>query len=265
MRTPLILHLVYIVMGKKVIKLIPRRHPDYRVSILRDTSRMEWSVVRMVDTAKEKNMKRSSETKFEIDNGMTEILQGELRLCKDTKSDKVVVCTSSGDPFSNWEPISDDGSIKFKTEQDFCLEVQENRGDGERLVLVGAKCRPDAKNQLFNISDVEEEESDEDNIESGRDMDQSLENMVSFLLQPTSGSRKPVKQRIILYNGGGKKLASFVGPVNSPVGGLNPGVLPHSDDGVPSPPKSFKTLPGLNNDGDFSIAPSYAGYGRGAY
>ncbi|KMV65725.1 hypothetical protein M970_082020 [Encephalitozoon cuniculi EcunIII-L] len=254
----LIFYATSLVMGNEMVRIAPRSHPDSLVAIVKAG---EKDTVRVVSTKENRKIGKSQEGVFEINKGMTEILQGKTKLCKDEKRDDIKVCTGNDEVYSKWSLVSENGSVRFKTENDICLEVEDKKTP-EGIKLVGKRCKLNSPSQLFDLKFVEEESQDSNEIEFDKSSqkDLPLEELLPFLLKQSQSRAPATKQRIILYDGEGKKIVSFKGSV-SPllIASLSSGILPHSST-TPTPYSAYRPLTGTDAGEDVAVTPNYADY-----
>jgi hypothetical protein len=158
-----------------------------------------------------RSKRRRQELLFEIKDGTTDISQGELKLCKHPRTSDIIACDVNDSLFTKWDFISDSGSVKIRTDNNICLEYSRNPKT-LRERLSGQPCASRAE-QLFDIEFQKEDDKDKERDRSN--FDQPLENLVPYLLNAPFRGEYPAKQKIILYDGKKKPIASFVGPVRA--------------------------------------------------
>lgn len=242
-----------------MVRIASRHHPNLGIVIVPSKTGGKGSV-RMLST--KENRKMEQQGTFKIDKGMTEVSQEESKLCKNEKNDNIDVCTGSDELYSKWRLVSEDGGVRFKTENDICLETVEDKSVSEGVRLAGRECKLNMKSQLFDLKFAEEDSQDSDEAEFSKSSpkDLPLEELLPFLLY----GKEPVSnQRIILYDSQGKKKASFKGSV-SPlmVASLSSGILPHSNK-VSAPYSDYRPLSKPNAPEDeVAITPNYADYDK---
>lgn len=247
------------VSGERLITIVPKSHPNLMVSIRKPETSEATGMVALVGAEERKKTGKSSSMTFGIDSGLTRISQGKLHLCKSTSGDEITVCKGEDDLFSKWELISEDG-VRFQTEGEMCMEVEEAKKGAKGPRLVGRKCEANSKKQLFNVEFVKSREPDDSNINNGSGEDLPMGEYVPFMLNTQRLGRTPKSKKVVVYDNGGKRMASFVGPVNPPVSDLNPDdILPHSNKEALPRPKSV--LSGAEHKEDMTLTPSYANYG----
>lgn len=251
---PVFVFLISAAVAKRMIRISPKDHPDLILSI--DLNAKDGSgAVKLIPS--DKDGKKSSATIFEINDGTTEITQGESKICKSAGADDIEVCKGEDDLYSKWEIMSEDGSVRFHTEKNLCMEFEEK---GKLVQLQGKTCDSNAKAQLFDIESVDDDaqDSSDSELDVNLNKDHPLEDLLSFLLKPAP-NKKPVKQRVILFGEDGKKVASFRGAINPMLTStLNPGILPHSGKAATSIPAHRAALQ-LNKDNP-ALVPSFANY-----
>ncbi|ADM12127.1 uncharacterized protein Eint_081970 [Encephalitozoon intestinalis ATCC 50506] len=249
-----------LVMGSRMVRITPRTHPDFVVAIVPPKLGGKGTI-KVISTREDRKVEESGKATFKISKGMTEISQGGSKICKNEKNDSIEVCTGEDELYSKWKLVSEDGGVRFRTENDVCLEAVEEKGKADPVRLIGKECKLNTKSQLFDLTFVDEENQDSDEVEFNKSSqkDLPLEDLLPYLLY---GKEPIANQRIILYDGEGKKKASFKGSV-SPllIASLSSGILPHSNK-VTSPYSSYRPLSGSKLEEEVAITPNYADYGK---
>ncbi|KAG5858515.1 hypothetical protein KMI_17g19860 [Encephalitozoon hellem] len=248
-----------VVGSTRMVRIASRLYPDFGIAIA-PAGTGGKGTVKMLST--KENRKMEQQGTFRIGKGITEVSQGESKLCKNEKNDSIDVCTGKDELYSKWRLVSEDGSVRFKTENDVCLETVEDKLVSGGIKLVGRECKLNTKSQLFDLKFVDEDsqDSEEDEFDKSSPKDLPLEELLPFLLY----GKEPVSnQRIILYDSQGKKKASFRGSV-SPlmIASLSSGILPHSSKSS-TPYSEYRPL--LKPDSpeeEMAITPNYAEYGK---
>jgi hypothetical protein len=246
--------------GERVIKIISRSHPNMILSTKH--SETEGDSVLLIDFKKNKGAKKASESNFTITSETNEIRQGDINLCKDEFNNNIKACPVSEIPHDNsiWIPYSVNGGVNIKNKHGLCMMPDTTQLGPEGMAIVARQCVHDSIDQIFDISDVKNEDGQsndgsEDNVEHKGDA--PMGSMLEYILSLSSEIRKQLKSRLILYDADGKKIKSFVGSVES-LTNIDPslGLFPHMIDG-PVPYPRMKSLDQYKTNRDVAISPKY--------
>jgi hypothetical protein len=211
MRRHFLLALAFPFIAGKLVRIQPHNYKSLYISMRRVGDKDIVSIDNLKGGKEGK--KRKQELLFEIKDGTTEIAQGERKICKHPATSEIIACGVNDSLFTMWDLVSENGSVRIKTENDICLQYSNDvkRASGKKLS--GQPCVKGQADQLFDIEfqgkDKDPDEKDPENF------DQPLENMVGFMLNAPKFGKFPVKEKIILYDIKNKPIASFVGPIKA--------------------------------------------------
>ncbi|KAH9410861.1 hypothetical protein HK407_09g15470 [Ordospora pajunii] len=247
--------------GERVIKIISRSNPNMILSTKH--SEAEGDSVLLIDFKKNKGAKKASESNFTITSEKHEITQGKINLCKDEFNNNIKACVISEGPHANskWNLFSENGGVKIKNDHNLCMMPDPSQLRPEGMAIVANKCLPESIDQIFDISDVKSEDSqDSDGTEENVDHkgDAPMGSMLEYILSLSPQIRSQLKSRLILYDGEGKKIKSFAGSVES-LTNIDPslGLFPHMIHGS-VPYQSPKSLDQYKSNRYIAISPTYS-------